>query len=140
MSLPLKWEKPEKFMEKIINQISNLLSQRRKWTKVSQIALMMAQQTIEKWERLITSNHKFLLIKTMMSDIKEKEIMRKMEPDFNLRQMPDGMLNQDIKNLTIPVKLIHIEEDKTSLDLKSLNKLITLSMLLLWKSQSIMIT
>ena len=75
-----------------------------------------------------------------MSDIKEKEIMRKMEPDFNLRQMPDGMLNQDIKNLTIPVKLIHIEEDKTSLDLKSLNKLITLSMLLLWKSQSIMIT
>jgi len=67
----------------------------------------------------------------MMSDIKEKEIMRMMEPDFNLRQMPDGMLNQDIKNLTIPVKLIHIEEDKTSLDLKSLNKLITLSMLLL---------
>ena len=66
----------------------------------------------------------------MMSDIKEKEIMRKMEPDFNLRQMPDGMLKQDIKNLTIPVKLIHIEEDKTSLDLKSLSKLITPSMLL----------
>ena len=114
MSLPLKWEKLEKFMEKIIDQISNLLSQRRKWTKVSQTALMMAQQTIEKWERLITSNHKFLLIKTMMSDIKEKEIMRKKEPDFNLRQMPDGMLKQDIKNLTILVKLIHIEEDKTN--------------------------
>jgi len=66
----------------------------------------------------------------MMSDIKEKEIMRKMEPDFNPRQMPDGMLKQDIRNLTIPVKLIHIEEDKMSLDLKYLNKLITLSMLL----------
>jgi hypothetical protein len=130
MSLPLKWEKPEKFMEKIIDQISNLLSQRRKWTRVSQTAWMMAQQTIEKWERLITSNHKFLLIKMMMSDIKEKEIMRKKEPDFNLRQMPDGMLKQDIKNLTILVKLIHIEEDKTNLDLKSLNKLITPSMLL----------
>jgi hypothetical protein len=66
----------------------------------------------------------------MMSDIKEKEIMRKKEPDSNLRQMPDGMLKQDIKNLTILVKLIHIEEDKTNLDLKSLNKLITPSMLL----------
>jgi hypothetical protein len=66
----------------------------------------------------------------MMSDIKEKEIMRKKEPDFNLRQMPGGMLKQDIKNLTILVKLIHIEEDRTNLDLKSLNKLITPSMLL----------
>ena len=65
-----------------------------------------------------------------MSDIKEKAITLKKILEFNQHQMLDGIHKLDTPNLIIQVMSIHTEEDKMSLPQESLNKQITLNMLL----------
>jgi len=76
----------------------------------------------------------------MTLDTREKETMKKKDLDFNLHQMLDGTLKQDMQSQLILVKSILIEEDKMNLDLKSLSKLTTLNMLHLVKSKWIWTT
>jgi hypothetical protein len=103
---------------------------------VLQTALIVDHKLIEKWERLIIFNRKFLLIKRKMWDMQEREIMSKRVLDFNLRQMQDGMLRLDMPKPLILVKWMLIKEDKMSLALKYLNKLITLNLHLSLKNKS----
>ena len=68
----------------------------------------------EKIEKLKICSLKCSLTKMKMSGIKEKVTMVKKAAGSSLHQMLVGMLKPGTPNLSIQVKLIHIQEDKMS--------------------------
>ena len=120
-------------MERTTDLTNNQFSQKKVSQPESTLGSLLNQLRIDlqrKIEKLETSNLKFLPMKMTMSDIKEKVITLKKIRESNQHQMLDGIHKLDTPNLIIQVMSIHTEEDKMSLPQESLNKQITLNMLL----------